>query len=124
MAKAPKKFHTIAGPDIHTMLDAIIKENHKDFTDTNFLILFKHGGWDSKGRRILGKAKVVGEDMRSTFGKDAIIYLNKDAWNYLNEAQRKYLLDHELCHLDIIQDKNYDTVLASDGRPKLTTVPH
>lgn len=124
MAKAPKKFHSIAGKDVKDMLDEIIKEHHKELGRTNFLILFKHGGWESKGRRILGRAKVVGEDLRSTFGKDAIIYLNNDAWHYLSEAQRKYLLDHELYHLDVVKDKNYDTVELSDGRPKLTTVPH
>ena len=124
MAEAPKKFHTEADQTVYKLLGDIIKEHHKELGRTNFLILFKHGGWESKGRRILGRAKVVGEDMRSTFGKDAIIYINRDAWHYLSDAQKRYLLDHELYHLDIVKDKNYDTVELQDGRPKLTTVPH
>lgn len=124
MAKAPKKFHTQAGSEVTNLLEKVMSEHHKILRDNNFLILFKHGGWESKGRTILGRAKVVTEDMRSTFGKDAVIYLNREAWVFLTPEQKNYLLDHELCHLDIVQDKNFDTVTAPDGRPKLTTVPH
>ncbi len=124
MSKPLKKFHTIAGLEVHNLLNDIIKEHHKELGRSNFLILFKHGGWESKGRRILGKVKVFSEDMRSTFGKDAAITINKDAWDYFTDAQKRYLLDHELYHLDIVQDKNFDTVELPDGRPKLTTVPH
>jgi hypothetical protein len=121
---APKKFHTQAGSDTHSMLQDVIKESHGKLIKSSFLILFKHGGWESKGRTILGRVKVVGDDIRSTFGYDAIIYLNRNAWVMFSPVQKKYLLDHELCHLDVVVDKNFDTKIGEDGRPKLTTNPH
>ncbi|MBY3623795.1 hypothetical protein HGO21_30225 [Acinetobacter sp. CUI P1] len=122
MAKA-EKFHTEAIDETYEMLADMIQKHHHYFGDTEVLILMKHGGWKSKGKTVFGKFKVLGDDLRSTWDKDAILYLNAEMWNKMSEPQQRYVLDHALFTLDLKADKNGNTLEAADGRPLLKTVP-
>ncbi|MNC09127.1 hypothetical protein D3C75_567440 [compost metagenome] len=122
MAKA-EKFHTEAIEETYEMLADMIQKHHHYFGDTEVLILMKHGGWKSKGKTVFGKFKVLGDDLRSTWEKDAILYLNAEMWNKMSEPQQRYVLDHALFTLDLKSDKDGNTLEAADGRPLLKTVP-
>ncbi len=122
MAKS-EKFHTEGTEETYELLRNMINEFHKDFEDTEILILMKHGGWKSKGKTVFGKFKVLGDDLRSTWGKDAILYLNADMWEQMSEPQRRYVLDNALYSLDLKRDKHGDALEAADGRPLLKTLP-
>lgn len=122
MAKA-EKFHTEAIEEIYDLLRDMINANHVRFRNTEFLILMKHGGWKSKGKTVFGKFKVLGDDLRSTWDKDAILYLNADMWNKMSHPQHLYVLDHALFGLDVKSDKNGNVLEDADGRPLLKTVP-
>ncbi|SFE42147.1 hypothetical protein SAMN04487969_102439 [Paenibacillus algorifonticola] len=122
-AKAAEKFHSVGREEDYEQLNDIINKHHRDFADSEFLILFKHGGWKSKGKVVFGKFKVLGDDLRSTWGKDAILYLNADMWKQMAPAQKVYVLDHALFGLDFKYDRHKDVKEAADGRPLLTTVP-
>lgn len=122
MAKA-EKFHSEGTSAEYNMLGNMIKDHHKDFKDTEILILMKHGGWKSKGKSLFAKFKILGDDLRSTWDRDAILYLNADIWNRTSDPQRKYILDHALFSLDLKHDKHGCVLEAADGRPLLKTVP-
>lgn len=70
-------------------------------------------GWraDANGVLCLGKCRKRGDLDRELDSFDFVILLNKEAWQGLATEQRRALIDHELCHAQIVID--------SDGNPKL-----
>ncbi|MGO4375286.1 putative metallopeptidase [Paenibacillus sp. MCAF20] len=101
----------------------MIEKHHDHFEEPQFLILFKHGGFTSKGRTLFAKFKVLADDMRRTLRKDAVLYLNCDAWRKMAEPQKLYFLDEALFGLDFKTNAKGDTLIHADGRPLLKTVP-
>lgn len=118
-----KKFHSEAEKEVYELLNQMIEKQHKDLSDSEFQILYKHGGWMSKGKTIFGKIKVLGDDIRRLLHTDAILYLNADMWAVMTAPQKQYVLDNTLYTLVPKTDKHDETVIEADGRPKLTTVP-
>ncbi|MDF9844165.1 MULTISPECIES: putative metallopeptidase [unclassified Paenibacillus] len=116
------KFHSQGAEETYELLADMIDKHHPDLRQTEVLVLMKHGGWKSKGKPVFGKFKVLGDDLRTTWMKDAILYLNADMWGILSEPQRRYVLDHALYGLDVKVDKDGETKLAEDDRPLLKTV--
>lgn len=100
------KFHSQGAEETYNLLADMIEKHHADLQETEVLILMKHGGWKSKGKPVFGKFKVLGDDLRSTWKKDVILYLNADMWGILSEPQRRYVLDHALYGLDVKVDKD------------------
>lgn len=95
----------------YTILDEMIAGPHNHLKDTKIAIAWRLG-WrpDADNHLTLGKLRKRGDLDRELDKFDFIVLLNKEAWETLNEAQRKALIDHELCHGQI----SYD----SDGEPK------
>lgn len=122
-AAAIKKFHSEADDSTHEFLSTVINKYHKRLNRNRFLILFKHGGWMSKGRDIFGKPKVLADDLRRLLKKDAILYLNNDYWDIFSPAQKEYVVDQALYMLDVKRDNDGIVKEAADGRPLLGTVP-
>jgi hypothetical protein len=121
MAKK-EKFHSEAPESVINLLHQVIDKFHKDFDNTEFKVLFKHGGWKSKGKTLLGKMKILGDDLRSTWGVDVILYLNADMWNRMSKPQMNYVLDDALYTLNLKYNRHGNELKAPDGRPLLTTV--
>jgi hypothetical protein len=126
MARAAKKdkFHSEAPDDVIVNLDNVIEKYHKELGDSNFLILFKHGGWKSKGKTVFGGVSILADAFRVTMEKDVILFLNADMWTRFSPPQKNYLLDHFMYQLDTTTDRHGSTKYAMDGRPSLTKVPH
>lgn len=56
---------------------------------------------------------------------DAIITVDRAAWLSLTAMQRDALIDHELCHLERVVDKDAGVPMCDvEGRPKLTMRQH
>jgi hypothetical protein len=70
-------------------------------------------GWraDPNGILCLGKCRKRGDLDRELEHFDFVLLLNKEAWQGLNEAQKRALVDHELCHAQVVID--------ADGNPKI-----
>lgn len=118
-----EKFHSEAEADVYELLHDVIEKHHDHHEDPHFLILFKHGGWKSKGRPVFAKFKVLGDDLRRTLKKDAILYLNCDAWRKMTEPQQRYFLDEALYGLEFKSNAQGEILYHADGRPLLKTVP-
>lgn len=108
----------------------LIKEKHAGETTEPYKILSEirnkeHGhlegakialawrmGWRPDANSILklGQCRKRGDLDRELDGFDFAIMLNKEAWAGLNEKQKRALIDHELCHAQIVYD--------ADGNPK------
>lgn len=123
MAKAKvDKYHVEGTITEYDLLQDLINKHHTDFKRTEFLILMKYGGWKTKGKTVLGKFKVLADDLRSTWDKDAILYLNGDVWKRMSDAQKRYVVDNALFSLDLKSNKS-GIIEAADGRPLLKTLP-
>ncbi|WP_337034712.1 putative metallopeptidase [Paenibacillus illinoisensis] len=120
---ATDKFITDAPQEINNLLKDIISKNHQHLQDSEFVVIMKHGGWKSKGKVKFSGISVLNEAIRMSMDKDAILYLNADMWNQMTDPQKRYVLDHALCTLDVKTDKHDDVLEAADGRPLLKTLP-
>ncbi|KAA8750043.1 putative metallopeptidase [Paenibacillus sp. UASWS1643] len=120
---ANDKFITDAPAGVNELLQDIISKNHTHLDDSEFLVIMKHGGWKSKGKTKFSGVAVLNEAIRMSMDKDAILYLNADMWNQMTDPQKRYVIDHALCTLDVKMDKHDDVLEAPDGRPLLKTLP-
>jgi len=120
---ANDKFITDAPSAVNELLENIISKNHSHLADNEFLVIMKHGGWKSKGKTKFSGVSVLNDAIRMSMDKDAILYLNADMWNQMTEPQKRYVIDHALCTLDVKTDKHDDVLEAPDGRPLLKTLP-
>ncbi|UPK45941.1 putative metallopeptidase [Paenibacillus pabuli] len=120
---ANDKFITDAPQAVNELLEDIISKNHTHLDDSEFLVIMKHGGWKSKGKTKFSGVSVLNEAIRMSMDKDAILYLNADMWNQMTDPQKRYVIDHALCTLDVKMDKHDDVLEAPDGRPLLKTLP-
>ncbi len=55
---------------------------------------------------------------------DAILYLDGDTWGGHSEPRQIALIDHELTHLELVEDGDGGYVLDDCFRPKLKLKPH
>lgn len=96
----------------YKILNEIRRKEHNHLSEAKIALAWRHG-WraDADGRMILGQCRKRGDLDRELDGFDFIILLNKEAWERLNEKQRRALVDHELCHAQLVID--------ADGSPKL-----
>lgn len=120
---ANDKFITDAPKEVKELLKDIISKNHSHLEDNEFLVIMKHGGWKSKGKPKFSGVSVLNEAIRMSLDKDVILYLNADMWNKMTDPQKRYVIDHALCTLDVKSDKHDDVLEAPDGRPLLKTLP-
>jgi hypothetical protein len=119
---APKKVTTRVASrstdePTYNLLDEIIREHHGHIVDANITIAFNRS-WteDADGRLKLGQAKKCTEIERQMHGQDWVILLNEDAWERLDDAQKRALMDHELCHCQVTVDEKGGVKLDEYGK--------
>ena len=59
-----------------------------------------------KGKELLAKIKKAGALERYLGEVDYVLIVNYEAWQHLTDAQRRALIDHELCHCTVTSDKS------------------
>ena len=135
----------------------LIPAHHPDLDSAGVRVAFifrDHAG--KKGpKTILGRAakRSLRDRFLSDYAADAVIELGEDTWNAMSPAARRALVDHELCHLEVVKKEQkvkvgeerktitsgkrmghvetvpiYEYKIApvkdDDGRPKLALRPH
>lgn len=103
-------------------------DDHKPLKDVTIEYVWRDKAPKSKGRLVLAKArKVTGLSAfltNSSLGLPDIeandsffvVEVAADTWQRLTDEQRRALIDHELCHLQVDED--------GDGRPVLSMRGH
>jgi hypothetical protein len=88
-------------PDLYALVDELIQESHPELEGAVVQLVWRRN-WkgDKDGRLILGQAIIPSREDRLTHGLDLRVRLNFEAYNHVEftEAQKRALLDHELCH--------------------------
>lgn len=104
----------------YRLLAEIRAKDHAHLADAKIGLAWRLG-WraDADGRMTLGQCRKRGDLDRELDGFDFIILLNKEAWERLNEKQKTALVDHELCHAQIVIDS--DGSAKKNDRDRLVT---
>lgn len=122
MAKPKKVNHQIIertkdGPAPYRMMDELIEKHHSHLADARIVIAWRFG-WneDQDGRLQLGQCKKASDIDRDLHDYDFIILLNSDVWNKagFSEAQMRALIDHELCHAQVVVNEETGEVKTDE----------
>ena len=102
--------------DVYTLMHELINEYHSSLRNAEIKCLFydkpkKHGG-----KIVLGDAEVVNSKFSFLTGINFIISIFEGAWAVMAEQEHKALVDHELHHCFVGEDK--------EGNPVYKIVPH
>jgi hypothetical protein len=96
---------------MYRILNDLIHAHHSHLRDARIALAW-HKGWkaDVDGRVKLGVCRKVGDLDRQLQDFDFVIVLNREFWTTpaITDAQKKALLDHELCHAQVVHDDNDD----------------
>jgi len=94
------------------MMEELKAKHHSNLDGAKIAMAWRLG-WrsDSDGIMTLGMCRKRGDLDRELDSFDFAILLNQEAWKGLNESQKRALIDHELCHAQIVID--------SDGNQKV-----
>lgn len=100
-----KEDHRFAG--MHRILSGLVSDHHPHLKNARIALAW-HSGWkaDTDGRMKLGMCKLASDFDRQLHDFDFVIVLNRSFWTSMEvtDAQRKALLDHELCHAEVSID--------------------
>lgn len=94
-----------ADQDIVDMVTEVLEQHHPDLAEARIGILIRETAPKSNGKRIFGRAKKVGPELKVLIPHDFIIWFAQDTWEELTPFQRRALVDHELCHCTVTNDK-------------------
>ena len=101
----------------YRLLAEIRHKEHAHLDDAKIALAWRLG-WraDTDGRLTLGQCRKRGDLDREMNGFDFVILLNKEAWERLNEKQKRALIDHELCHAQIVMDADGSAKMNDSDR--------
>lgn len=109
-----------AGGKMYPMLDEILHEHHDDLHEARIALAWCTS-WkpDVDGRVTLGKCKKASDLDRELMAYDFIILLSRAFWEDadVTDAQRRALLDHELCHAAVKCDESGEPLIDERERP-------
>jgi hypothetical protein len=92
---------------MYALLSGLVSEHHPHLRHARIALAW-HKGWtaDVDGRVTLGKCKKASDLDRQLTAFDFVIVLNRHFWTEptVGEDQRTALLDHELCHAEVVMD--------------------
>lgn len=117
-------------PEVEAIARELIPKHHEHLGrhDVTVRCLFRNPAARSKGRLVYGKARkvagltayLVGLEHAEVLGDEPVdffvVEVAYEPWQGLTERQRRALVDHELCHLDVeISDSDEDRKLVLRG---------
>lgn len=112
---------------LYRLMDELIAQHHPDLVEFKIGIFYRKGFKpDKDGKLILGQARKASEIERQIHNYHAMIVLNEEWWNDpgTNSAQKRAIMDHELCHLKADKDANEDVKRDEQGGPCLRMAKH
>ena len=83
----------------------LIPTHHTRLAEARIAYLFVES-LTRKGKDCLAKIKRAGALERYLGQVDYVVTVNHETWQHLTEAQRRALIDHELCHCTVTSDKS------------------
>ncbi len=97
--------------EAYRIMEDLLKTVHGHLRDLKIAIAWR-ANWrpNTDGYLRMGQLKMRKELDRELDSFDYVLLLNKEAWPTLSDDQKKALIDHELCHGQIVMD--------ADGEPK------
>jgi len=104
-------------PDLYSLLGQLVEEHHPELQGAVIQLVWRRG-WkpDKDGRVKLGQAGIPSREDRLTHGLDLVDF---------TEAQKKALLDHELCHFAAVMDEDSgEQKVGADGLREWRMVKH
>jgi hypothetical protein len=79
---------------------------------------------DSEKTYIAASVRKLPIRERDLYGRDVEFRVNREMWNNANEESHYRLIWHELCHIGIRMDEEFNIVLDDDGRVSFTMLSH
>lgn len=90
--------------DVIELVESVMKRYHPHLEDARIGVLFRDEAPKSGNGVTYGQAKRVKDDDKAAgLEYDFIIWFAEDQWELMTEAQREALVDHELCHCDLVE---------------------
>jgi hypothetical protein len=131
----PKKiaFQLILPDDVsiidrpHELLSEVRAENHFDTAKARIALAWKKGSKaNCDGHIVLGFLMRATDLQRELVDYDFVIVLNKEVWEdpEFTTAQKRALLDHEMCHAARACDGDGEPSIDTKGRPVWRTRGH
>lgn len=110
---------TDVGTPMYLLLAELVAKHHDHLREARIALAWAKS-WkpDVDGRLVLGKCKKASDLDRELAAFDFIILLNKGFWLdfEVSDAQRRALLDHELCHAERAYDQLGEPIIDERGR--------
>lgn len=103
-------------PEVEEIARVLIPRHHSHLVEAKIRYLWRYGKWESQGQTTLGKCYRLSARDEFLTGHNFLIMINWPAWQASTPEQRTALVDHELSHAGMDEDK--------DGNPRWVTVPH
>lgn len=111
---------TILSGNPYEVMAEIRAEHHFEIAAAKIALAWKKGiKPDADARLTLGYCTKATDLQRELIDFDFVIVLNKEVWEdpEFSQAQKKALIDHELCHAARSRDEDGNLRTDSKGRP-------
>lgn len=82
----------------------LIRQHYPDLLEARIAFIMRSEASKSNGLETIGKAKKVSAELQIHIPFDFVIWLASDAFARLSPNQREALIDHQLCHLQWIDN--------------------
>jgi Putative phage metallopeptidase len=119
--------NSVQGAPIYRLLTEIITATHDELASAQIALAWCTS-WvpDADGHVTIGKCKRASDLDRELAAFDFIILLRRSFWldDRVTDAQRRALLDHELCHAGVRLDAHGDPAKDDRGRTIYRTRKH
>lgn len=89
---------------IISMARGIIRQHYPDLLEARVAFIMRSEASKSNGMVTIGKAKKVSAELQLHIPFDFVIWIASDEWLKLSPGQREALIDHQLCHLQWIDN--------------------
>jgi predicted metallopeptidase len=95
-----------ATPDMIDIAEQIVTKHHQRLDGVNIAILTQEKASKSKGRTVYGTASTIPAKMIPLLAGDYhfVIVIAMDQWAALSDAQKRALMDHEICHCTLTEN--------------------
>lgn len=107
------------GHPMYRLLEELVEKHHEELVGARIALAWCTS-WrpDVDGRVVLGKCKKASDLDRELAAFDFVVLLSRSFWRdeRVTDAQRKALLDHELCHAAVKYDDKGEPVEDERGR--------
>lgn len=108
----------------YEILEEILNEHHPRLFEVEAkVVLLWRRGWkpDRDNRLTMGKAKRASDLDMALANYDFAIQINAEAWSSFDSDQKRHLIDHELCHCELVADAAEEGGWARNEHGRLVT---